>query len=85
MSQSKTFEILYKPYSKDVMGYILRIADLTYIVINSNLSKADADETQATLIQAYASAPEGSFILLQGNGRLQKTEDFDIDILERAC
>lgn len=76
-------EVLYKPYSPDIKGYIVRIADLIYLVINSNLSQADADEAQAVLTQAYASAPEGSFILLHGDGRLQKTEDFDI--LERAC
>lgn len=81
----KIYEVLFKPYSEDIRGYIVRIADLIYLVINSNLSKADAEEAQDTLTEAYASAPEGSFILLQGNGRLQKTEDFDIDILERAC
>lgn len=81
--KSQILEVLYKPYSPDIKGYIVRIADLIYLVINSNLSQADADEAQATLTQAYASAPEGSFILLHGDGRLEKTEDFDI--LERAC
>lgn len=83
--KDQILEVLYKPYSPDIKGYIVRIADLIYIVINSNLSKADAEEAQDTLTAAHASAPEGSFILLHGNGRLQKTEDFDIDILERAC
>lgn len=78
-----TLEVLYRPYSMDIKGYILRIADLIYLVINSNLSKADADEAQSTLTEAYASAPEGSFILLHGNGRIEKTENSNI--LERAC
>ena len=79
----KIYEVLFKPYSEDIRGYIVRIADLIYLVINSNLSKADAEEAQDKLTAAYASAPEGSFILLHGDGRLQKTEDFDF--LERAC
>lgn len=83
--KSKIIEVLYKPYSTDVRGYIVRIADLIYIVINSRLSKPDAEDTQATLEAAAEKHPHHSFILLHGNGRLQKSEDFDIDILERAC
>lgn len=81
--KGQILEVLYKPYSPDIKGYIVRIADLIYLVINSNLTTADADAAQETLKEAYASAPEGSFILLHGDGRLQKSEDFDI--LERAC
>ena len=81
--KDQILEVLYKPYSPDIKGYIVRIADLIYIVINSNLAKVDADAAQETLTAAYASSPEGSFILLHGDGRLQKSEDFDI--LERAC
>ena len=81
--KDQILEVLYKPYSPDIKGYIVRIADLIYLVINSNLSQADAEEAQDTLTAAYASAPEGSFILLHGDGRLEKTENFDI--LERAC
>lgn len=81
--KNQILEVLYKPYSPDIKGYIVRIADLIYLVINSNLSQADADEAQSKLTEAYASAPDGSFILLHGDGRIEKTEDFDI--LERAC
>ena len=81
--KSEIVEVLYKPYSLDVKGYIIRIADLIYIVINSNLSKADADKAQDTLIEAAASAPEGSLVLLQGNGELYKTDN--LEFLERAC
>lgn len=81
--KDQILEVIYKPYSPDINGYIVRIADLIYLVINSNLSKADADEAKAALTEAYASAPESRFILLHGNGRLEKTEN--LDILERAC
>lgn len=81
--KDQILEVLYKPYSPDIKGYIVRIADLIYLVINSNLSKADADEAQAILTEAYASSPEHRFILLHGNGRLEKTEY--LDFLERAC
>ena len=81
--KDQIIEILYKPYSPDIRGYIVRIADLIYIVINSNLSKADADKAQDTLIEAAASAPEGSLVLLQGNGELYKTDN--LEFLERAC
>lgn len=81
----KIYEVLFKPYSEDVRGYIVRIADFIHIVINSRLSKPDAEATQATLKAAAEKHPQHSFILLHGNGRIQKSEDFDIDILERAC
>ena len=81
----KIYEVLFKPYSEDVRGYIVRIADLMHIVINSRLSKPDAEDTQASLEAAAENHPHHCFILLQGNGRLYKSEDFDIDILERAC
>lgn len=81
---AKILKVMYKPYSPDIKGYIFRIADLIYIVINSNLSKADADEAQETLTGAFASASEGNnLILLKGNGQLCKSEH--LDILERAC
>lgn len=81
--KSSIIKVLYKPYSTDIKGYIVRIADLIYIVINSKLSKADADKAQETLTEAFASAPEGKLILLKGNDQLLKTED--LDFLERAC
>ena len=81
----KIYEVLFKPYSEDVRGYIIRIADFMHIVINSRLPEPDAEATQATLEAAANDYPHHCFILLQGNGRLYKSEDFDISILERAC
>ena len=81
--KSKTFEILYKPYSKDVMGYILRISDYIYIVINSRLSNLKAKKVQETLNELTTSHPPSKLILLKGDGEIYKTDN--LDILERAC
>lgn len=81
--KSKTFEILYKPYSKAVMGYILRIADYIYIVINSRLPKQEAEDTEKKLKELSTDFPQHKLVLLQGNGDIYKTDD--LDILERAC
>lgn len=79
----KIYEVLFKPYSEDVRGYIVRIADFIHIVINSHLSKPEAEATQATLEAAAEKHPQHSFILLHSNGRIEKTEN--LDFLERAC
>lgn len=77
-----TFELLYKPYSMDVKGYILRIADLIYVVINSRLSKKEAEATENKLKELSKSNPH-KLILLKGDGYTYKTDN--LDILERAC
>lgn len=77
-----TFELLYKPYSMDIQGYILRIADLVYIVINSRLSKAEAEKSENTLRELSSEHPH-KLILLKGDGYIYKTDN--LDILERAC
>lgn len=77
-----TFELLYKPYSMDIKGYILRIADLIYIVINSHLSKTEAEKTENTLKELSTNHPH-KLILLKGDGQVCKTDN--LDILERAC
>ena len=81
--KSKIIEVLYKPYSPDVQGYIVRITDLIYIVINSNLSTPDAEDTQAKLEAAAEKYPNHNFVLLHGNGQLQKSDN--LEFLERAC
>ena len=78
-----TLEILYKPYSADIKGYILRIADFIYVVINSRLSKHEAAETESTLKELSTQYPHNKLILLQGNGNVYKTDN--LDFLERAC
>lgn len=78
-----TFELLYKPYSMDIQGYILRIADLIYIVINSRLSKTEAEKTENTLKELSTSHPQHKLILLKGDDKVYKTDN--LDILERAC
>lgn len=83
MKQSNTFEILYKPYSRDVMGYILRIADCIYLVVNKQLSKIEADNVEETLVKMIDSHPPSRLIVLKGDGSIQKTDN--LDILERAC
>ena len=83
MNQNKTFEILHKPYSKDVMGYILRIADFIYIVINNCLSKNEAAATEEKLKELAASEEPSKLILLQGDGNIYKTDN--LEFLERAC
>lgn len=83
MKQSKTLEILHKPYSNDVMGYILRIADFIYIVINKCLPKADADMAEAKLRELADSQPPSKLVLLKGNGEVYKTDN--LEFLERAC
>ena len=80
--KSKTFEILYKPYSKDVMGYILRIADYIYLVINSRLSKPEAERVSSAL-EELADAYPNKLVLLKGNGDVHKTDN--LEFLERAC
>lgn len=81
--KSKTFEILYKPYSTDVMGYILRIADYIYLVINSRLSKKEADRVEGMLKELADSHPQPKLVLLKGNGEVYKTDN--LEFLERAC
>lgn len=83
MKQSKTFEIFYKPYSKDVMGYILRIADFIYIVINNCLSKTEAAKAEAKLKELAASNSPAKLVLLKGDGEIYKTDN--LEFLERAC
>lgn len=82
MKQKKTFEILHKPYSKEVLGYILRIADLIYVVINSRISKEEAEKTENALRKLSTNYPH-KLILLKGDGEIYKTDN--LDILERAC
>lgn len=77
-----TLEVLYRPYSMDIKGYILRIADLLYIVINSHLSKTEAEEAENTLKELSTKHPH-NLILLKGDGKVLKTDNSDI--LERAC
>lgn len=83
MKQKKTFEILYKPYSNKVMGYILRIADLIYVVINSRLSKEEAGKTEEALKELSEQHPHNKLVLLQGNGKVYRTDN--LEFLERAC
>lgn len=77
-----TFELLYKPYSMDIKGYILRIRNLIYIVINNRLSKTEAENTETELKELSASNPQ-KLILIKGDGKVYKTDN--LDILERAC
>lgn len=81
--KSKTFEILYKPYSNEVMGYILRMRDFVYIVINSKLSKKEAERTKEVLKDIEESHPPSKLILLKGDGEICKTDN--LEFLERAC
>ena len=83
MKQNKTFEILYKPYSTDVLGYILRMADYIYIVINSRLSKGETERTESRLQDIASEHPPSKLILLQGDGNIYKTDN--LEFLERAC
>lgn len=80
--KDKTLEVLYKPYSADIRGYILRIRDLIYIVINSHLSNKEAEETKKTLKELSAEHPH-NLILLYGSGEVYKTDN--LNFLERAC
>ena len=81
--KSNILEILYKPYSTNIKGYIIRITDLMYIVINSRLSKPEAAETKEELIELSESNPQYSLVLLQSNGNVYKSNN--IDSLGRAC
>lgn len=83
MNQTKTVEILRKPYSKEVMGYILRIADYIYIVINKQLSKIETDDVEKTLVKMIDSHPPSRLIVLKGDGEIYKTDN--LEFLERAC
>ena len=81
--KSKTLEILYKPYSTDVMGYILRIADYIYLVINKRLSSQEAASAAEKLKELVDSHPPSKLILLKGDGEIYKTDN--LEFLERAC
>ena len=81
--RSKTFEVLFKPYSKEVTGYILRIYDLGYIVINKCLSEKEAKCAEETLKEIADSNPPSKLILLRGDGHIYKTDN--LEFLERAC
>ena len=83
MNQTKTVEILRKPYSKGVVGYILRIADFLYIVINSCLSKREAEKAESALKELSTSNPHNKLTVLKSNGEVCKTDD--LNFLERAC
>ena len=78
-----TLEILYKPYSMDVNGYVLRIADLIYLVINSRLTRQESEETHRALKELSTSNPQYKLVLLKGDGEVYKTDN--LDFLERAC
>ena len=80
--KQKTLEVLHKPYSADIRGYILRIRDLIYIVINSRLSNQEAENTENTLKELSAEYPH-NLIVLKGSGEVCKTDN--LDFLERAC
>lgn len=75
----KTHEILFKPYSQDVIGYIARIINCgNYIVVNSNLPKEESEKAQAKLLELETSFPQDRFILLQGNGQIYKSENLQL-------
>lgn len=83
MNQTKKIEVLRKSYSTDVMGYILRIADFIYIVINKCLPKSEAENTEEKLKEIAASHPPSKLVLLKGNGEIYKTDN--LEYFERAC
>lgn len=83
METTNTFKILYKSYSTNVMGYILRIADYIYLVINKRLGKQEAEKVQTKLQELAESHPPSKLVLLKGNGEIYKTDN--LEFLERAC
>lgn len=82
--KNQILEVLYKPYSPDIRGYVVRIADFVHIVINSTLSKPDAEDTQAKLESAAEKHPNHNFVLLHGNGQIYKSDNFKLPEMSEA-
>ena len=79
---TKTHNILFKPYSENVLGYIARF-DFSkhtgeYIVINSNLTESLKVVVQSKLQEYSDIYPEERFILLQGDFQIYKTENLNL-------
>lgn len=84
----KTCEILFKPYSENVLGYIARF-DYSkhiseYIIINSNLTEALKGVVQTKLQELSVIHPEDRFILLQDDFQIYKTENLQLTEMSEA-
>lgn len=76
---ARIHNILFRTYSKEVQGYTFVTPEGNrYFVLNSDLPKADAEQAYSILVEASASALGSGFILLQGNGRLYKSDNFKL-------
>lgn len=78
----KTCEILLKPYSENVLGYIARF-DYSkhmseYIVINSNLTEPLKGVVQSKLNEYSVIFPNDKFILLHDDFQIHKTENLNL-------
>jgi hypothetical protein len=79
---TKTYEILFKPYSEKVLGYVARF-DYSkhtgeYIVINSNLPETSKVVVQSKLQEYSVTFPNHKFILLQDDFQIYKTENLNL-------
>lgn len=77
--------ILFKPYSEDILGYKAIIDDCGhFIIINSYLSQADADKACSKLIELSTDYPLEKFILLQANGIIQTAKNINLQEMRDA-
>lgn len=76
----KTHEILFKPYSTDILGYTATFDCGRFYIINSKYQDK-ANEVYSELMELSKTNFQ-KFILLQKNGNVYKTDD--LNFLEKS-
>ena len=66
----KIHEVIYKPYSEDILGYCIRITEKALIILNSALPELESVKAYNKLTELSASYPSKQFILLQASGQV---------------
>lgn len=70
-------EIIYKPYSLNIIGYIIRITDCVYIIINKALSKFDMEKAQIKLTELSSNYQNNKLVLLTADGKIHTTDNLN--------
>lgn len=86
---TKTHEIILKPYSENVLGYIARF-DFSkhrseHLVINSNLPEPSKEVVQSKLSELSENNPKDRFILLQADFQIFKTENLKLPEMSESA
>lgn len=70
-------EILYKPYTSNIIGYIVRLTDCIYIVINNALSKLDMEKAHIELTELSNNYQDNKLVLLTADGKIHTTDNLN--------